>query len=123
MRFTHITEIVFNYLFGHFLRRAMLAALIGLFALIAIYHFTFAGMLALENQYGLLYARLIVAAVYSVAVLILTIVFWAMRTKPLIETTQVAAAITAPRNTQIAMLIEAVVLGYTLGRKSAKRIR
>jgi hypothetical protein len=122
MRFTHITEIVFNYLFGHFLRRAMLAALIGLFALIAIYHFTFAGMLALENQYGLLYARLIVAAVYSVAVLILTIVFWAMRTKPLIEN-RTAAAITAPRNTQIAMLIEAVVLGYTLGRKSAKRIR
>ena len=122
MRFTHITEIVFNYLFGHFLRRAMLAALIGLFALIAIYHFTFAGMLALENQYGLLYARLIVAAVYSVAVLILTIVFWAMRTKPLIEN-RVAVAITAPRNTQIAMLIEAVMLGYTLGRKSANRIR
>jgi hypothetical protein len=123
MRFTHLTETVFNYLFGRFLRRAMLAAIIGLFAIIAIYHFTFAGILALENQYGLLYARLIVAGVYSVGVLILTIVFWAMRTKPIIETAQVARAITAPRHTQIAMLIEAVVLGYTLGRKSANRIR
>ena len=122
MRFTHITEIVFNYLFGHFLRRAMLAALIGLFALIAIYQFTFAGTLALEAQYGLLYAHLIVAAAYSAAALITIIVSWAMRTKPLIEN-RTAAAITAPRNTQIAMLIEAVVLGYTLGRKSANRIR
>jgi hypothetical protein len=122
MRFTHITEIVFNYLFGRFLHRAMLAALIGLFALIAIYHFTFAGTLALEAQYGLLYARLMVAAAYFAAALITIIVFWVTRTKPLIEN-QVAAAITAPRNTQIAMLIEAVMLGYTLGRKSGHRIR
>jgi hypothetical protein len=122
VRFTHITEIVFNYLFGRFLRRAMLAALIGLFALIAIYHITFAGTLALEAQYGLLYARLMVAAAYSAAAVITMIVFWATRTKPLIEN-QVAAAITAPRNTQIAMLIEAVMLGYTLGRKSGKRTR
>jgi hypothetical protein len=57
-----IAEIVFNYLFGRALRRAMLVALIGVFTLTAIYHFTIAGTLALEAQYGLLYARLIVGA-------------------------------------------------------------
>lgn len=121
MSFTHITEIVFDYLFGRLLRRAIVAALIALFTLIAIYHFTIAGTLALEMQYGLLYARLIVAAAYSAAALITLIVFWTMRTKPLIEN-QVAGALTSPRNTQIAMLIEAAILGYTLARKSGNRI-
>ena len=115
----HITEIVFNYLFGRALRRAMLVALIGVFTLAAIYHFTIAGTLALEAQYGLLYARLIVAAAYSTATLITTIILWAMRTK---RPNEMAAARAAPRNAQIAMLIKAGMLGYTFGRKSGHRI-
>lgn len=118
---THITKIVFNYLFGRALRRAMLVALIGVFALAAVYHFTIAGTLVLEAQYGLLYARLIVAAAYSTAALITIIIFWAMRTKRPNEN-PVAAARAAPRNAQIAMLIEAGMLGYTFGRKSGHRI-
>jgi hypothetical protein len=122
MPLTHIPEIVFNYLFGRILRRAILAALIGLFTLIAIYHFTIAGTLTLEAQYGLLCARLIVAAAYSAAALISIIIFWTMRTKAPIQN-KISAATTGPRNAQIAMLIEAGVLGYTLGRKSSNRIR
>jgi hypothetical protein len=114
-----IAEIVFNYLFGRALRRAMLVALIGVFTLIAIYHFTIAGTLASEAQYGLLYARLIVGAAYSAAALITTIIFWAMRTKRSNEK-QVVAATGAPRHAQIAMLIEAGMLGYTFGRKSGR---
>ena len=118
---THITKIVFNYLFGRALRRAMLVALIGVFTLTAIYHFTIVGTLALEAQYGLLYAHLIVAAAYSTATLITAIILWAMRTKRPKEK-QMAAARAAPRNAQIAMLIEAGMLGYTFGRKSGHRI-
>ena len=121
MRFAHITEIAFDYLFGRLLRRAIVAALFALFALFAIYHFTVAGTLALEAEYGLLCARLIVAAIYTAAALITLIVLWATRTKPMIEN-QVAGALTSPRNTQIAMLIEAVMVGYTLGRKSGNRV-
>ena len=110
-----IAEIVFSYLFGRALRRAMLVALIGVFTFTAIYHFTIAGTLALEAQYGLLYARLIVGAAYSAAALVTTIILWAMRTKRSNEKQVVAAA---PRNAQIAMLIEAGMLGYTFGRKS-----
>jgi len=47
--------------------------------------------------------------------LITTIIFWAMRMKRSNEKQVVAAA---PRNAQIAMLIEAGMLGYTFGRKS-----
>lgn len=70
---------------------------------------------------ALLYARLIVAAAYSTATLITTIILWAMRTKRPNEK-QMAAARAPPRNAQIAMLIEAGMLGYTFGRKSGHRI-
>jgi hypothetical protein len=112
-----IAEIAFSYIFGRALRRAMLVALIGVLTFTAIYHFTIAGMLALEAQYGLLYARLIVGTAYSAAALVTTIIFWAMRTKRPNER-RVVGAIAAPRNAQIAMLIEAGMLGYTFGRKS-----
>lgn len=116
-----IAEIVFSYLFGRAMRRAMLVALIGVFTFTAIYHFTIAGTLALEAQYGLLYARVIVAAAYSAAALVTTIIFWTMRTKRPNEK-RVVGATAAPRNAQIAMLIEAGMLGYTFGRKSRHRI-
>ena len=112
-----IAEIVFSYLFGRVLRRAMLVVFIGVLTFTAIYHFTIAGTLALEAQYGLLYARLIVGAAYSAAALVTTIIFWAMRTKRPNEK-RVVSATPAPRNAQIAMLIEAGMLGYTFGRKS-----
>jgi hypothetical protein len=66
------------------------------------------------------HARLIATAAYSAGV-ITTIIFWAMRTKRPNEN-PVAAARAAPRNAQIAMLIEAGMLGYTFGRKSGHRI-
>ena len=121
MRYAHLTEIAFDFLFGRLLRRTLVAALFALCALIAIYHFTVAGTLALEAEYGLLYARLIVAAVYTVAALIALIVLWATRTKPPLED-QVAGALTSPRNAQMAMLIEAALLGFTLGKKTGSRI-
>lgn len=122
MRYAHFTETAFDYLFGRLLRRTLVAALFALCVLIAIYHFTVAGTLALEADYGLLYARLIVAAVYTAAALIAFIVLWATRTKPLPED-QVAGALASPRNAQMAMLIEAALLGFTLGRKTGSRHR
>jgi len=122
MRFAHITEIALDYVFGRLLRRALVVALFALCALIAIYHFTVAGTLALEAEIGLLYARLIVAAVYTAAALITLIVLWATRTKPPLDD-QIAGALTSPRNVQMAMLIEAALLGFTLGRKTGSRVR
>lgn len=117
---TRITEIVFNYLFGRFLRLAILVVLISLFMLIAIYHLTIAGTLALETQYGLLYARLIVAAAYSTAAVIAGIIFWAI---PTTRPNENQVAIPAPRNTKMTMIIEAGMFGYMLGRKLRHRVR
>jgi hypothetical protein len=122
MRLSGVSEVAVSLLFGRLLRRALGAALLVLFALIAVYHFTIAGTLALDAEVGVLYARLIVAAIYTAAVLVTLIVLWATRTKPLI-TDQTADALMSPRNAQIAMLIEAATLGYALARKTGDRSR
>src|SRR4029078_7872130 len=100
-----IAEIVFSYLFGRALRRAMLVVFIGVLTFTAISHFTIAGTLALEAQYGLLYARLIVGAAYSAAALVTTIIFWAMRTKRSNEK-RVVGATAAPRKAQVDIIIK-----------------
>lgn len=120
MRLSDVSEVAVSLLFGRVLRRALGAALLVLFALIAVYHFTIAGTLALDAEVGVLYARLIVAAIYTAAALVTLIVLWATRTKPLI-TDQTADALMSPRNAQIAMLIEAATLGYALARKTGDR--
>jgi len=122
MRLSDVSEIAVSLLFGRLLRRALGAALLVLFALIAAYHFTIAGTLALDAEVGALYARLIVAAIYTAAALIVLIVLWATRTKPAISG-QTADALMSPRNAQVAMLVEAAMLGYALARKSGDRGR
>jgi hypothetical protein len=122
MRFNEVPELAINLLFGRLLRRSIGAALLALFALIAVYHFTIAGTLALDAEFGALYARLIVAAIYTAAALVALIVLWATRTRsPVTDAT--AAALSSPRNAQMVMLIEAVMLGYSLARKSGDRVR
>ena len=117
MQLSQIPEFVIRHLFSRLKRRAIGAALLALFTLIAVYHFTIAGTLALEGIYGMLYARLIVAAIYAAAAFMVLIVFWATRTKPPIKD-QTADALVSLRDTQIAALIEAAMLGYAMARKS-----
>ena len=81
---------------------------------------TIAGTLGLETEYGILYARLIVAAIYLAAALSVLIVLWATRSMPPIKA-QTADAKMSLRDTQIAALIEAVMLGYAMARKSDDR--
>jgi hypothetical protein len=120
MRLSHVTELAIKHLFGRLGRRALGATLLVLFTLVAVYYFTVAGTQALEAEYGLLPARLIVAAIYTAAAVIALIVLWATRRKSLIKE-QTAEALMSPRNAQIAMLIEAAMLGYALARKSGDR--
>src|ERR1039457_7684348 len=106
MRLSHVTEFAMNHLFSKLKHRTIGTSLLVLFALVAVYYFTIAGTQALEAGYGLLHARLIVAAIYTAAASIALIVLGATRRKPLIKD-QTADALMSPRNAQIAMLIEA----------------
>ncbi|HEY6860877.1 MAG TPA: hypothetical protein VI358_13940 [Pseudolabrys sp.] len=120
MRLSHITEFAIHHIFSRLKRRAIGATLLVLFTLIAVYQFTIAGTLGLEAEYGILYARLIVAAIYTAAALSVLIVLWATRTKPLF-TAQTADTLMSPRDMQIAALIEAAMLGYAMARNSGNR--
>jgi hypothetical protein len=116
MRLNQLTGFAINQLIGRLLWRLLAGAVLGLFALIALYHLTVAGSLALEGRVGVLYAHLIVAGAFSTAALIVYGALAATRAKPLLKQ-DAAGALSEPRNMQIAMLIEAVMLGYALARK------
>jgi hypothetical protein len=115
MRLEHVVSQAINQLMGRLVRRAIIMTLLGLFALAAIYHFSVAGIIALEGIFGALYARLIIAGVDLVIALVFFGVLYMTRAKPL--TVKKRPGISrAPQDVQIAMLIESVLQGYALAR-------
>jgi hypothetical protein len=83
-------------------------------SVIALYHATVAGLFALESSYGFLHARLIVALAYAVAALICIVVSMSLRrrTSP--------NAVEKSREYQVAILLEAAMLGYSMARKGGR---
>lgn len=114
MRLDQLATAALDHVFGRLLRRALLAILIAALAVTAIYQFTAAATLALQDQYGALQAPLIIGAIYATLALIVLAVLWAMRAK---SASASAPVLTGQREMQMAMLVEAVMLGYALARK------
>ena len=108
--------LVVDHLLGRLLRRAFLFLAFVVFALVAIYELTAAGLLALEASYGLLEARVIVGAVYGVFAVASAIIFWVGRHRP----RSTAPVLAAQREMQLVMLVEAAMLGYSLARKTER---
>ena len=117
MQLNDIVSVTFDQVFGRLLRRAFGAALLAAFAVVALYYANGAGTLALTQSYGALYAYLIMAAIYAVIALIVLTALYATRGKP-VAAAKAEGAIASPPNMQIAALIEAVMLGYTMARKT-----
>lgn len=115
MRVDQIVASATNHLIARLVRRAVAAVAVAIFAVIAIYHFTVAGMIALDGQVGALDTRLIVGGIYAALALISLTALWAFgrgngRNSPM-------PALNNPREMHLVMLVEAVMLGYTLARK------
>ena len=106
-------RLTFDHIIWRILRRALLAVAIAVFAVVAIYYFTVAGTIALDTQYGELSARIIVGAIYA-ALAIACAIWWAALGR---RASAGAPALSDRRGQQIAMLVEAVMLGYALARK------
>jgi hypothetical protein len=117
MQLDQIAGMVVDHLFGRMLRRALLAFLMAALAIAGIYHFTAAGTLSLEVQYGALRAQLIVGAIFTAFALIAYAILWAMRTR---APSASSPTLSGQREMQIAMLVEAVMLGYALARKGER---
>ena len=99
---------------GLYIAFALFGAVFGLFAL---YNLTIAAMTAIELEFGIVAARLIVGGVYAVLALASAGMLWflasnAGRFEPAPEP--------APRHVQLAALIEALILGYEAAKKGRK---
>jgi hypothetical protein len=117
MSLANIAEAAAGRLFGKLALYAAFAFLGGIFGLVALYHFTIAGMIALELQFGVLVARLIVAGVFLLLSLASGGMLWFLASRagklgPAREPT--------PRHIQLAALIEALILGYEMARKGRR---
>jgi hypothetical protein len=118
MRLDQIAGAAVNQLLGRLLRRALMILIFAICAIVAIYQFSVVGMLALQEQYGPLQAHLIFGAGYSAAGLIALAIWWAMRGKN--GNNGIPALQGHQRELQVAMLVEAVMLGYSLAQKSPR---
>ena len=110
MRIDHILADIAQQLAGRLFRRLLLAVAIGIAALAGLYNASVAGRLALEVEYGAVYAYLIVAGIYA-ALVLAGIVWWMLQDRSASPAAPLAPQ--APRE-QVAMLIEAAMLGYSL---------
>lgn len=117
MRIDQLAGTIADQLLGRLVRRVLLALACAIVALIALYHFTVAGTLALEMQYGAVNAQLIVGGVYAFVALICAI-WWLVLGRS--GDTHAPALPHQQRDMQIAMLVEAVMLGYSLARKGQR---
>lgn len=115
MRFERIAGIFLDRLMFRLLWRVALMLLVIASALVAIYQFTIAGSLALEMHYDVIRARLVVGAIYAGFVLIGLAVLWALRQRRAEPRPQ--PRLVHQREARLVMLLEALMLGYTLARK------
>lgn len=124
MKIESIISQIFRRLVGRIIRRLLAAAVLALFILVALYHLTVAGMLALEELYGPLDARLIVVAIYAALAAIIFIYLFATRAKapaaeaPARKTR--AASRNTPQDVRVAELLESLLLGYTTARRKSR---
>jgi len=115
MRIDQIAGIAINQLLGRLLRRALMILIFAICAIVAIYQISVVGMLTLQEQYGAVQAHLIFGAGYGAAGLIALVSWWAMRG---MSRSNGITALHGQRELQLAMLVEAVMLGYSLAQKS-----
>ena len=113
MRLDHLISDTVSRLIGRFVRRAIAAALLGLFALVVIYHLAVAGIVALSDVVGVVSARLIIAAVFALLAGGAFAFLMSTRAKP---ETKPEDILREPRAVGLAMLLESALLGYALAR-------
>jgi cytochrome b len=117
-RLGDLTGAIVGELFGRLLWRAGGVALAALFGLVALYHLTVAAMLKLEMLYTPIEASLWVGVGYAVVALGIVVTIWATRRKRTAQREQITGFLNAPGNAQMAMLLEAAMVGFMAGKKS-----
>jgi len=108
-------------------RNAILYAICAFCAVGAIIFAVWASLIALEAAVGSVYARLILAGVFALLACTIVLVVWALN-RPAVAVrdraplraqmdAQAQAARSSAQFAQLAMIVEAVLLGYSMSRK------
>lgn len=118
MRQKHIVRTALTHLLRRVLWRVLLAILMAICAIVAIYQFTVAGSLALEAQFGALQAKLFIGALYIGIGLVAWAGLWAMRSSS--TNNGMPPTLASQRKLKGVMLAEAIVLGFALARKATR---
>jgi hypothetical protein len=120
MRLEHVVSLAISQMLGRLIRRAVVYAAAVLFVLAVIYELSAAGTVALTDIYGPVYARLIVAGIDAMIVLVLVAILFATRARAAPAGIAAGSPLEGLTDARIAMLIESAVLGYSLGRSKQR---
>ncbi|MEW6450706.1 MAG: hypothetical protein AB1490_08675 [Pseudomonadota bacterium] len=126
MRLNDVVGLMFNGAVDRLRRDAIVYGLCTICAIAAIIMAASASLLALEPHVGAVYARLIVAGVF-VLIALIAVLWTKLKLAQRPRRSSAASAGLAQSNSrnqqfaQIAMIVEAVLLGYSLSRKSDRR--
>lgn len=122
MQLNDIVALAFNRFGGNLRRDAILYLAAAFCAATAIVFMASATVLALEPYVGMVYARLILAGVFALALGGIVLATWLARRPttagtPLNLHGQAQTAQRSAQFAQLAMIVEAVLLGYSMARR------
>jgi hypothetical protein len=105
---------------GRLVRRVVCWALVGLFCLAALYQASVAAVLALEAEFGAIYAHLMIAGFYALAAIVIVTFLWVTVRRPFVEEEYRKTLAQLPADAQVATLVEALLLGYKMSRRKSR---
>jgi succinate dehydrogenase/fumarate reductase cytochrome b subunit len=117
MALTDIASATLGRIVGRLMRRLAGWALVGLFALAALYQASVAAVVALEAEFGTFYAHLMIAGFYALVAIALVILLWVTVRRPLLDDDYRKTLAKLPAEAQVATIVEALLLGYAMSRR------
>lgn len=117
MALTDIASAAIGRIVGRLVRRVACWALVGVFALAALYQASVAGVVALEAQFGAVYAHLLIAGLYALVAIGIVVSLWMTVRRPFVAKEYRESLAALPPELQAATIVEALLLGYAMSRK------
>ncbi len=118
MALIDIADVAVNCIVGRLARRAVGWLLVAVAALAAIYQATVAVSAALELEFGVVHAHLMIAAFYAIAAIVIGAMLWFTARRPSLAYDRRASIPRTPPELQIAAIVEAMLLGYAMSRRN-----
>lgn len=117
MALTDIASAAIGRIVGPLVRRVVCWALVGVFGLAALYQASVAGVVALEAQFGAVYAHLLIAGLYALVAIGIVVFLWVTVRRPFVTKEYRESLAELPPELQAATIVEALLLGYAMSRK------